>query len=68
MTEDRELVHVELTEHVLTITMDRPEARNALSRQMVAELTAAFDRLETDDEARSASSRPMVQRSVRVPI
>jgi len=28
MTE-REVVHVELAEHVVTITMDRPEARNA---------------------------------------
>jgi enoyl-CoA hydratase/carnithine racemase len=26
-----EVVHLELTNHVLTITMDRPEARNALA-------------------------------------
>lgn len=45
---DTEIVHVELTDHVLTITMDRPEARNALSRQMVSELSAAFDRLDND--------------------
>ncbi len=49
MTE-RELVHVDFEGHVLTITMDRPEARNALSRQMMAELTAAFTRLDEDPE------------------
>ncbi len=43
-----DVVHVDLTDHVLTITMDRPEARNALNRQMIAELSAAFDRLEND--------------------
>lgn len=43
-----EVVHVDLTDHVLTITMDRPEARNALNRQMIAELSAAFDRLENE--------------------
>lgn len=50
MTDERELVHVDLTDHVLTITMDRPEARNALSRQMMSELTAAFTRLDEDDD------------------
>ncbi len=43
-----EVVHVDLTDHVLTITMDRPDARNALNQQMIAELSAAFDRLDTD--------------------
>jgi enoyl-CoA hydratase len=45
---DGDVVHVDLTDHVLTMTMDRPEARNALGRQMVAELTAAFRRLDDD--------------------
>jgi enoyl-CoA hydratase len=45
---EREIVHTELADHVLTITMDRPESRNALSRQMASELTAAFDRLDDD--------------------
>ncbi|MFT3855501.1 MAG: enoyl-CoA hydratase-related protein [Ilumatobacteraceae bacterium] len=48
---ERELVHVDLSDHVLTITMDRPEARNALSRQMMAELTAAYRRLDEDGDA-----------------
>lgn len=51
MTEaEREVVHTDLTDHVLTITLDRPEARNALSRQLMAELTAALERLDDDDE------------------
>ena len=45
---ENEVVHVELDEHILTITMDRPEARNALSQQMIAELGAAFARLDDD--------------------
>ncbi len=45
-----EVVHVDLSDHVLTITMDRPEARNAIDRQMAAELTAAFDRLDREDD------------------
>jgi enoyl-CoA hydratase len=51
MAED-EVVHTELAGHVLTITMDRPEARNALSRQMVAGLTAALGRLDDDPDCR----------------
>jgi len=47
MTED-EVVHVDLVDHILTITMDRPEARNALNYQMMAELAAAFERLDDD--------------------
>jgi enoyl-CoA hydratase len=41
-------VHTELEDHVLTITMDRPEARNALSRRMLSELSVALDRLDND--------------------
>lgn len=47
MTE-QEVVHVELVDHVLTITMDRPEARNALNYQMMDELAAAFERLDNE--------------------
>ena len=46
---DRDVVHLALADHVLTITMDRPQARTALSQQMLVELDAAFTRL--DDEA-----------------
>jgi methylglutaconyl-CoA hydratase len=37
---------------VVTLTLDRPEARNALSAALVAELTAALERLAADPEVR----------------
>lgn len=44
--ETPELVHLEVADRVATITLDSPHNRNALSRQLVAEL---FDRLEAAD-------------------
>ena len=38
---------------VATITLDRPEARNAYSEAMVGELVAAFDRAEDDPAIRA---------------
>ena len=37
---------VEKTEHLATITLNRPEKRNAISMQMIAELLSALDDLE----------------------
>jgi enoyl-CoA hydratase len=51
---ERELVHTEAKDHVLTITMDRPESRNALNAQMLAELNGAFKRLAEEDDLRVA--------------
>lgn len=51
---EREVVHTELSEHVLTITMDRPEARNAINQQMMVELGAAYTRFNEDDDCRVA--------------
>ena len=45
---ENEVVHTDLSDHILTITLDRPEARNALSAQLMAELGAAFARLDDD--------------------
>jgi enoyl-CoA hydratase len=39
MSDAPELVHLNITDHVATITLDSPVNRNALSRQLVAELT-----------------------------
>ncbi len=38
--------------HVLTITLHRPEARNALRNQLLAELAAVLDAATADDELR----------------
>lgn len=47
-----ELVHYAVAEQVATITLDSPHNRNALSRQLVAELTADLERAATDDDVR----------------
>ena len=37
--------------HVATLTLNRPEAMNAMSVAMLTDLTAAVDRFTEDDEA-----------------
>lgn len=37
-------------EHIATITVNRPERRNAFTRAMVREMIAALDKFERDDE------------------
>lgn len=46
------MVRVEATGHVLVITLDRPEVRNAVDAATSAQLEAAIDRLEQHDELR----------------
>jgi enoyl-CoA hydratase len=43
---------VERRGHVLIVTMNRPEARNALSPEMLAIMREAWDSVDTDDEIR----------------
>ncbi len=43
---------VEIDNGIATLTMNRPEARNALSMEMRAEMEAALLRVETDDDVR----------------
>lgn len=43
----------EVDDHIATITLNRPEARNAYSSQMTAELLEALDDAEYDDEVRA---------------
>jgi enoyl-CoA hydratase/carnithine racemase len=50
---DFEQITVELSENVLTLTLDRPERLNAWTEQMGRELRAAFDRADADDEVRA---------------
>jgi enoyl-CoA hydratase len=44
---------VEQREHVLIVTMNRPEAKNALSGPMLAGMKAAWDRVDDDPEIRT---------------
>ena len=43
---------IEQHEHVLIVTMNRPEARNALSSSMMALMRQAWDRVDTDPDIR----------------
>jgi enoyl-CoA hydratase/carnithine racemase len=47
-----ELVHYAVADDVATITLDSPHNRNALSRRLVTELTAALERAGADEAAR----------------
>lgn len=47
-----ETILYEVAERVARITLNRPEARNALSEQMTAELLDALDRAKQDDDVR----------------
>jgi len=43
---------VELVDHTLVVTMNRPEKKNALSGEMLAILSDAWDRVNSDDAVR----------------
>jgi enoyl-CoA hydratase len=45
---------VEKDGHVVTVTMNRPEARNAFSPEMLARMADAWDLIDGDDEVRVA--------------
>jgi enoyl-CoA hydratase len=47
-------VHYSSAHAVCTITLSRPDRRNAVDRQVAAELQAAFERFEADDNVRVA--------------
>ena len=55
MTATTEQPHclVEQTGHVLVVTMNRPDARNALSGPMMAIMREAWDRVDNDPEIRA---------------
>lgn len=48
-----EYINVEVDAPIATITLNRPEARNALSPALVAELLGALDALDGDDDVRA---------------
>jgi enoyl-CoA hydratase/carnithine racemase len=49
---DGEFVRTVLRDHVLTVTLDRPEVRNALHFPAYRELTDAFQKARTDNDVR----------------
>ena len=56
MTDPQEQQHalVELVDHTLVVTMNRPEKRNALSGEMLAIMSDAWDRVNEDGDVRVA--------------
>src|SRR6185369_2011179 len=45
---------VERDGHIVTVTMNRPEARNALNPEMICRLSDAWDMIDSDDGVRVA--------------
>ena len=52
VTPDEQHCLVEKRSHVLIVTMNRPEAKNALSASMLAGMRDAWDRVDADPEVR----------------
>jgi enoyl-CoA hydratase/carnithine racemase len=50
---DFEQVRYEVADHVLTLTLDRPDRLNAYTATMGRELIEAFDRADADDDVRA---------------
>src|SRR5215207_3194828 len=48
-----EEIRYEVADHVLTITLDRPDRLNAFTATMGRELIEAFDRTDADDDVRA---------------
>src|SRR4051794_25194245 len=46
-------IRYEVEDHVLTITLDRPDRLNAFTGTMAKELLEAFDRADADDDVRA---------------
>ena len=47
-------VRIDRQVHVVVVTMDRPEAKNALSPEMIVGLADAWDLIDDDDDVRAA--------------
>jgi enoyl-CoA hydratase/carnithine racemase len=48
-----EQIATDLSERILTVTLNRPERLNAWTPTMARELIQAFDRADADDEVRA---------------
>jgi enoyl-CoA hydratase/carnithine racemase len=45
-------IRVQLTEHILSISIERPDRKNALNNVMYEQLAAAFERALSDTDVR----------------
>ena len=53
MSEDYDEINYELTDHILTITLNKPQRLNAFTPTMAQELIDAFDAADGDDRVRA---------------
>ena len=51
---DTQEVIIDVADGVMTITMNRPEAKNAMNKSMAEGMSAAFDQFEADSDIRVA--------------
>ena len=51
---DEQVVLVDSADGVMTITLNRPKAKNAVNRDVAIAVAAAIDELESNDELRVA--------------
>jgi enoyl-CoA hydratase/carnithine racemase len=58
-------VTTEVEDGVLIVTMNRPEAKNAMNKSQAEGISAAMDRLEADPELRCAILTGLAVRSVQ---
>jgi enoyl-CoA hydratase/carnithine racemase len=50
---DFEQIIVDVSDNIMTITLNRPDRLNAWTARMADELIAAFDQADADDEVRA---------------
>ncbi|MEP6868856.1 MAG: enoyl-CoA hydratase-related protein [Novosphingobium sp.] len=48
-----ETIRYEVAEGIVTVTLNRPDRRNAFTSTMSAEIVAAFDTSDADDDVRA---------------
>ncbi len=52
MTLEFEQIKLDVDDHIATLTLNRPERLNAFTREMMAEIIAAFDHIDSNDDIR----------------
>ena len=60
-------IRYEVADHVLTITLDRPDRLNAFTPTMGRELIEAFDQADADDDVRAIIVTGEGEGSARAP-
>ena len=65
-TQAEDLLLVEATDGIATVTLNRPGQSNALSSALIDQMQSTLDRMAVDSAVRSSSSRHVAAASARV--